>query len=206
AAVCPLSPSPFLGFAPPAELGLSGPVPPGQVPSPFEGASFATVGLTPAGLAYYPLLGLGLLSFAVNLPRLSWQRLLPWLALGLLSAVQVRAVPFFAVVAAPVTAWNLQEVFARQLARERGQAPGLRRGGLGLRVLTAPLAVAFLVCAGPGWLRAPPFEPRRWAVETAPSLERGGQAVAEWRRQRRLADDAHGLHLSPETASAFAWF
>src|SRR5207249_3720702 len=79
----------------------------GQVTSPFQAAYFKSFGLSLAGLAYFPLLGLGLLSFVLNLPRPHWQRLLPWAGLALLSAVQVRAVPFFAVVAGPVLAWNL---------------------------------------------------------------------------------------------------
>ena len=60
--------------------------------------------------------------------------------------------------------------------------------------------------AWPGWLQFPPFEPRRWAVETAPSLERGAAVIQHWHEEGKLGPDARGLHLSPETAHAFAWF
>jgi hypothetical protein len=191
-AVCLLNPAHVRAYGLPPELG--------QVLSPFQKAYVATLGLSPAVLAYYPLLALGLLSFVLNLPRWHWGRFLPWLGLALLSAFQVRAVPFFAVVAGPVLAWNLQELFARRLG------PGWEQGRGGGRVLTAVAGLLLLVCAWPGWLQAPPFEPRRWGIETSPSLQRGAEAVRRWHREGKLTADARGLYLSPEAAHAFAWF
>src|SRR5262249_53544950 len=106
AAGCLLNPAPVPAFALPPALAPLGPAS-GPVASPVERAYFAHVGLSAAGLAYFPLLALSLLSFLLDLPGWSWRRFLPWLALVLLSAVQARAVPFFAVVAGPVLAWNL---------------------------------------------------------------------------------------------------
>src|SRR5262249_55917530 len=131
AGVCLLNPAHVFAFALPPELGgWGGPggssaarLASGQVAAPVPGASFATLGRSPSGLAYFPLLGLALLSFILNLPRWPWQRFLPWLALAVLSAFQVRTVPFFAVVAGPVLAWNLQEFLARGLATARQQLP-----------------------------------------------------------------------------------
>jgi hypothetical protein len=203
AAVCLLNPATFRAFELPAELAWFGPQ--GRS-SPFQASYFTGRGLTPAGLAYFPLLALGLLSFGMNLrgspaPQTRWgrwQRFLPWLALALLSAVQVRAVPFFAVVAGPVLAWNLEDLLARHRA-------GSGRGARALRGLAVPLGLVFLVCAWPGWLQVPPFEPRRWAVEVPPGMERAAAVVRDWHRQGKLGDDMHGLHLSPETAQVFAW-
>src|SRR5262249_7351967 len=45
----------------------------------------ANYAANPAGLAYIPLLLLGALSFALNLPGWQWQRFLPWLGLAVLS-------------------------------------------------------------------------------------------------------------------------
>jgi hypothetical protein len=212
AAACLLNPATIHGFALPAELDWSGPQGPGQTSSPFLAGYLSGRGLTAAGLAYFPLLVLGLLSFGLNLRNPPsretawgrWQRFLPWLALALLSAVQARAIPFFAVVAGPVLAWNLQDFLARQ------RAAGQRRGGrdLGLRAvrgLAVPLGLVFLVCAWPGWLQLPPFEPRCWTVEMPPSLEQAARVVRDWHEQGKLGDGMRGLHLSPESAHVFAW-
>lgn len=194
AATCLLNPSGVAVFRPPWELGGVGPGGPGVVPSPFHKAYLAKAGLSPAGLAYFLLLGLGVLSFAANRPRWSWQRFLPWLGLALLSAVQVRAIPFFAVVAGLVLAWNLQEALARRQEVRVG------------RELRVALGLILVVCAWPGWLQSPPFEPRRWAVETPPSLERGAAVTRRWHEEGKLGTDSRGLHLSPDSAHAFAWF
>jgi tetratricopeptide (TPR) repeat protein len=169
--------------------------------SPFRSAGLDALHRTPAEFAYFALLGLGLVSFLLALPRWRWARVLPWAALAALSAVQVRAVPFFAVVAGPVLAWNLQDFFAR---RADWAVP--RRGRLAVRGLVGLLGLAFLACAWPGWLQTPPFEPRRWAIETAPALRRGGEEVARWHADGRFGPSDRGLHVSPETAFAFAWF
>jgi tetratricopeptide (TPR) repeat protein len=176
----------------------------GQVTSPFQEAYLTSpAGLTPAGLAYFPLLILGGLSFAANLPRWPWERFLPWLALALLSAFQVRAIPFFAVVAGPVLARNLQDALAHRLAGNRETLLAMSRAGHGLTFL---LGLVLLVCAWPGWLQPPPYGPRRWAVEPAPSLERGAAAVRRWHEEGKLAAGSRTLHLSLSAACAFAWF
>jgi tetratricopeptide (TPR) repeat protein len=195
AAACLLNPAHVHAFALPPELGW------------FPYWDYLTrVKLNVAGLAYVPLLGLGLLSFALDLRGWRWQRFLPWLALAVLSALQVRTVPFFAVVAGPVLAWNLQEFFARGFETGRWQTPAWRRTILEGRVLTAVLVLILPVCAWPGWLQLPPFEPRQWAVETPPSLEKGAATTSRWLREEKFGPQPRGLHLSAETAHAFAWF
>jgi hypothetical protein len=202
-AVCLLNPSHVRAFA---AAPWSAPAPgPGAVTSPFQGAYFAKVGTSPAGLAYFPLLGLGLLSFVWNYRGWSWGRALPWLGLALASASQVRVVPFFAVVAGPVLALNLQEALARRPGA--GLAPGpATREAVARRVLAAALGVALVACAWPGWLQGPPYEPRRWAAEPPPSLGRGAATTRRWHAEGKPAAGARGLHLSPESAFAFAWF
>ena len=86
-------------------------------------------------------------------------------------------VPFFAVAAGPVLAWNLQEYFARRPVSIRP------RERIALGVLTSILGLVVLACAWPGWLQAPPYEPRRLAVEVRPSLEAGAIALRAWRQQ-----------------------
>jgi tetratricopeptide (TPR) repeat protein len=211
AGACLLNPAHVFAFVLPPELASLGPPPwsaarTGAVTSPFQAAYFANLGWSPAALAYFPLLGLSLLSFFPTLPRWHWRRFLPWLGLAVLSAWQVRVVPFFAVVAGPTLAWNLQEFLARD--REPGllRRPAWRGAVLAGRALTAALVGGLVVCAWPGWLQAPPFEPRRWDVELAASLEQGAAATRDWLREGRLGDEPRGLHLSAEAANAFAWF
>ncbi len=204
-AVCLLNPAHIHAFALPEELGSSTSIlAGGHVTSPFQGAYFTTIGGTPAGLAYFPFLGLGLLSFLVNLPRWRWQRFLPWLGLALLSVSQVRGIPFFAVATGPVLAWNLQDAFAGRFDGRRASRMGCESLALG-RGLTVAVGLVLLVCAWPGWLQAPPFEPRRWAIELPPSVERVAAAMNNWHQQGKLGPDTRGLHLSATTIHTFAW-
>ena len=201
AAACLLNPHHLFAFVP---SGWS--VGAGPSPSPFQAAYFAGQGFSAAGLAYFPLLGLGLASFLLNLPRWHWQRFLPWMGLALASVFQARAVPFFAIAAGPVLAWNLHEILAaRPAARRPARPAGRWQIALG-RAAAAVAGLAILVAAWPGFFQAPPYQPRRWDIETPPSLEQGAAAVADWRAHGKLAPGARGLHLSPESADAFAWF
>lgn len=192
-----------------------------HVQSPFQRSYWTSFGRSPAGLAYYPLLGLSLASFLLTVRRRPspsppspgearevqrWQWFLPWLALAIMSALQVRVIPFFAVLAAAVSAWNLQEFFAAQHEDpERWAHPLWRRGLWGLRALTIVLGLAFLIGAWPGWLQLPPYEPRRWAIELPASLVRSAQACQRWQQQGKIAADSKTLHLSRQTAQVFAW-
>jgi len=185
---------------------------PGRPCSPFHGAYFASLGLRPAGLAYFPLLGLGLLSFILNVRHLRWQRLLPWLGLALLSAYQVRAIPFLpcwlgrvGLESSRIFAWQSLGHLAKGVYGSISESltpPAWHRS---IRLIAGVLGVTCLVCAWPGWLQGPPYEPRRWALELPISLERGAATVKRWHQAGLLAPEAHGLHLSSDTANAFAW-
>jgi tetratricopeptide (TPR) repeat protein len=153
-------------------------------------------GFSLAAWAYFLLLGLGVVSFAGNGPaRRSW-RLPVWLAFGLLGAWQVRLVPFFAVVAGPITALNLRDRLAPDTLA------GLGRAGL---LLTA---LALLALTWPGWLQG--FQRRdralAWAVPADPSLQRLADTLARWRREGALPDAARTFALHPDVAHYCAWF
>jgi tetratricopeptide (TPR) repeat protein len=173
--------------------------------SPFEGGYFARIGWGPAGLAYFFLLGLSLVSFVAARSPWRWRRFLPWLGLALLSAWQARAIPFFAVVAGPVLARNVQDFLAPRFRSPDWEAERALLQRLG-QALTLILVLVLLVCAWPGWLQAPPFGPRSWTFDLAPSLERGAVAVRRWHAEGKMAAGSGGLHLSAETVHAFAWF
>ena len=133
--VCLFNPAHIFAFVPSPELGFFGDA--GVSTSPFQRTYYANVGLNPASLAYFPLLGLSLFSFFLRFfggsRRWPWQRFLPWLGLALLSAFQGRAVPFFAVVAGPVLAWNVQDFLGRgfDTGRWRTHRPGVGGSSLG---------------------------------------------------------------------------
>lgn len=204
AAVCLLNPSHIEAFVLADELrglGLSA----AQRISPFESAYFAALGWSPASLAYFFLLGLSLVSFLAPLPHVRWRRVLPWLGLALLSAWQMRTIPFFAVVAGPVLAWNIRDVLARHFQRSRREAQRAEVVQLG-GVLTALVLLVLLVCAWPGWLQSPPYGHRRWGFDLPPSLERVAATIRGWHEEGKLLAGSGGLHLSAETVYAFAWF
>ena len=177
----------------------------GAVPTvntPFSRSYLTNFRESTVALAYFPLLALGLVSFLLNRKRWRWAWFLPWVALGIASGIQARLIPFFAVLAGPVTAWNLVAFFA-----DRGTTVPIRpRVRSAVWAITGALAIAFLVCAWPGWLQGPPFEPRRWAVEPPVAIQHGAgfleraQAGGLWRPGTRT------LHVSPDTASGFEWF
>jgi hypothetical protein len=70
-----------------------------------------------AGLAFFPLVVVGLASFAVAWPRWRCARVLLWLAFFLLAAYRWHAVPFFAVVGGPIAALNFGDYAARPARR-----------------------------------------------------------------------------------------
>ena len=89
------------------------------------------LGLSVAGLAYPPLVLLGALSFVFG--RAPWRRVLVWLGFALLSLYSTRAIPFFAIVAGPITALNWLDFAAHRLGRAPLTTPAWRRWSLGGR-------------------------------------------------------------------------
>ncbi len=175
-----------------------------------------TVGLHAAGLAYFALTFLGLRSFALDRTSLRDWRLPVWAAFGLLAACQVQAIPFFAVVAGPITALNLQHwraIFAHQ---SEAQAKGnegqpllaLRAGSIPGQAALLLVVLVFLVLSWPGWLQAVPHERHRvaWEVDIDPSLRQMAQTLHQWRRQGLLSPGERVFLSHPDTAHYCAWF
>jgi hypothetical protein len=186
AGVCMLNPLHWQGFLT---------IPPGR--SLLAWSTWADGGLRPDILAYLALLSLGLLSFVLNRPGWRWQRALPWLVFAVLSATNDRLIPYFAVVGGPALALNMQEFL--------GRGEPQRRWGIG-RPVAVLAGVAVLLCAWPGWLQAPPYQPRDWGIEPPLSPVRVAGVIASWHREGKLPEGSRGLHLSSDTANVFAWF
>jgi tetratricopeptide (TPR) repeat protein len=205
-AACLLNPHGYRAFTLPAELapwlagtGLTDDVRfRGMFGSPWRQDTFfgQAADFQPAAWAYFALVGLGLASFAVNRRGLRDWRGLVFVAFGLLAAWQVRAVPFFAVVAAPITALNFQGALAGRPA-----PAGPRRVGGRLGLVGAGLLLLF--AAWTGWA-----EGRRvgWGVQPDPSLQRVAETLADWRARGVFRDGECGFAFHPAVADCCAFF
>ncbi len=207
--VCLVSPSGAKNFALPAQLGLSeaaralrdDPIGRALVISPLEGRFYRTgAAWSPGALAFVALVLLSGASFVVNRSRLRLDWLLVWFAFLALSSYQARAIPFFAVVAAPVLGRNFQEGLAdRPNWLAHLSSPVLRAAAL-------LVGLALVVVAWPGWLQERPSGPRGWSASPDPSFGRLSERLADWRRQGELGPEDRAFNFSPEAAHYLAWF
>lgn len=216
-AACLLSPHHVYALlTPPAQLGLSpasralqqDPAFQTLLVSPFQSAYpflRPILGWNAAGSAYYLLALLMALSFALNARGWRWRRALAALALFLLSAVQYRAVPFFAVAAGPLLALNVQEFLARR-GGEWARSGEAARWSVAGRISTLLAGLVLLAAAWPGWIHAAPYEPPRLAVETDASLQETAAAINRWRDEGLLGPSGRGFVTSADAANTFAWF
>ena len=203
AAACLLNPLHVRAFTLGPELWTV--YPPLGYSSPFQSAYLLSVGRTPAGLAYYFLLGLGAISFVLNLPDWPWRKFLPWLGLAIFSSAQVTAMPFFAILSAPMLSRNFGDWKKRRETLD--STLGISRSPNRLLPLFGLcLGIVMIFCAWPGWLQSPPYEPRRWAIETGPAFEQGETLSKLRQLEEKLGPENRGLHLSPESAFAFSWY
>jgi hypothetical protein len=217
-AVCLLNPHHVHAFTPPAELSpavwFSG-LP--QDPrfrllflSPFQLRDYLqpTVGLSAAGLAYFALTALGLVSFALGRSGLRDWRLPVWAVFAVLAAFQARDIPFFAVVAGPIAALNLQDWWIRRADQLPHHSP--RRSSILVWAQAGLLLVqlALVVLVWPGWLQAIPHDAHRvaWAVEPDPALQRNALALHRWRQDGLLAPGERLFATHPDVAHYWAWF
>jgi tetratricopeptide (TPR) repeat protein len=166
------------------------------------------LGLSVAGMAYWPLVLAGLTSFVFVFGRAPWWRLLVWIGFALLSLYNVRAIPFFAIVAGPITALNWLDYAAHRFGTAPRVTTGWRNWSLGVRILTVLAGLALLIATVPGWLQALPQHRRLgWSVRVDPSLEAMARTIHDW-RQAGLLDgkDPHWFNMHFEVASYLAYF
>lgn len=169
------------------------------------------LGLNVVGLSYLVLGLLGLGSFALCYSCMTWQwwRVVVWLAFLFLSLWQHRMIAFFAVVAGPITALNLQEYAARQFGtRPRLDGYWVQWSIFG-RIGTIVAAVLLVLLAWPGWLSPFHDDARRtrrvsWEVWSDPSWRQAAEQLYQWRQDKVLT--AQGFHFLPDMAHYCAWF
>jgi tetratricopeptide (TPR) repeat protein len=171
----------------------------------------AAVGLNAAALAYFALIFLGLASFLLHRPALRSWRLVVWLSFALLAAWQMRAIPFFAVVAAPITALNGQDYLAGRLEQRKAEERRPKRlvfSSLSPSLFLVPALLGLIFLTWQGWLAGLGREERRvaWGVQAEPSLQRVAETLRDWRRHGLLSAGERVLALAPEVAEYGDWF
>ncbi len=162
------------------------------------------LGLNAAGCAAGPLVLLGLVSFTLaalikaqpNAPTLHAGRFLPWLLFAVMAVALYRLIPFFALVAAPLTAMTLGEFLQWQQV-SNAVALARRDRGLNLaRLVSVPFLLLLLFLAWPGWLGPTggnEYSAARrvsWRLRSDPSM-------------RRAAETLRTLHENKECANVF---
>ena len=185
--------------------------------SPMTGwyATHPSLGFHLAGLSFYLLFVLGLASFILaglvsntaGAPVLHPARFLVWLFFAVLAISQYRLIPFFAIVAGPLTALTLGELgawFGRP--REGVPAPSSALPKLG-RLFGVPVLLLLLALGWPGWLNAPmEFSSARhvgWDLAPDGSL----QKAAETLRALKTAGECENVfNVNIDVAHYCTWF
>jgi hypothetical protein len=165
------------------------------------------------GLAYAVLLIGGAVSLGVGPGRVRAAHVALWVGFAALGLLSVAAVPFFAVVAVPLVAAQLNALGARA---ERRAAADPRGRALVIASSVGRVACVLGVCAlcvaaYPGWLHPDPGNPafaRRvaWGVEADPALRQAAEQFRRWREAGALPADARGVVANLDLANYLAWF
>jgi hypothetical protein len=216
AAACLLNPHHVFALTLPPQLGLSAAATAASKDrqletlfiSPLDKAYWTTsVGLNAAGIAYFPLLAAGILSFVLSYNTLRYWRAFLFVAFGVLSIYHARAIPFFAIVAGPITALNFLDFTAARFGGEV-EPDRVRHYWVIGRTVALIAAVTLVVCSIPGWTQAQPYGSRHlgWSIVPDESLVRTCTKMGEWRRDGLIKADAHWFNISPDVVHYMAWY
>ncbi len=169
-----------------------------------------------AGMALVPLLLLGLLAFTLTAriksqpgaPTFHIGRFVLWLVFGVMALALCRMIPFFALIAAPLTGMTLGEFLNWQQTVSAVPAAKRDRGLKLARLVSVPFLLLLLFLAWPGWLHrttdyASPFRVA-WDVRAEPSLQRTALALQELKQNGQCHNVFNGMSF--EIAQHMAWF
>jgi hypothetical protein len=219
-AACLVNPNHARAFQLPAELaawiGDSQPLFdeafPGLFQSPFSNDYIlpAFRGPNPAGIAYYLLVLLGVASFLLNFRGWRAWRMILWLGFFLPSFFLARTIPFFAVVAGPITALNFQDFAAQRFGAALRLENPWKNWSLAGRFLTLTAGAALVFLAWPGMLSSDYDDPNQsrhvaWRIEMDQSLRQATAKLAELRQDPALGQ-RNGFNFSVDIANYCAWF
>ncbi len=165
------------------------------------------------GLCYAVLFVGGgvVLGFGVGRVRIAHIAL--WLGFAVLSLMSTIVIPFFALVAVPLVAAQLN-AFSKRARLKHWDDPVTKLllfGSAGGRVVCAIAVIAACVVAWPGWMHPDPYNTafaRRveWKVEPDAGMVRAAEQLQSWRAAGQLPPEAKGIILSVELANHCAWF
>jgi hypothetical protein len=221
-AACLVNPYHYRAFRLPSEFAAWITDSPLQFDEAFQGlfqSPFSSDYLTaafkapnPATFAYYLLVLLGIASFLVNFRTWRAWRMILWLGFFLPSFFLARTIPFFAVVAGPITALNFQDFAAQRFGVALRLENPWKNWSLAGRFLTLIAGVALVLLAWPGMLSSDYDDPTRhvaWRIEVDPSLRQATAKLAELRQESAL-EGGNGFNFSSspasEIANYYAWF
>ncbi|MCS6866294.1 MAG: hypothetical protein RMJ56_10750 [Gemmataceae bacterium] len=165
------------------------------------------------GLAYFILLigGAALLGFGSG--RLRGGHVALWIGFAAMSLKSIYAIPFFAIVAVPLVAAQLNAFSPRvQLRSWNDPVSRLLLLGSSMGRVVSLLGIVLLCGAAyPGWVHPEASNPaytRRlaWGVEADPLLVRAAQQLQAWRDADKLPPETRGIITSMELANYVAWF
>ncbi|MDY3562126.1 hypothetical protein R5W23_003572 [Gemmata sp. JC673] len=184
-----------------------------MAPTDGEYIKNASWGYNLNGLAYVVLFTGGATIFGLGPARIRVGHVALWLGLAVLSLFSVYAIPFFALVAVPLVAAQLNAYSRGARLRTWGD-PRTRLlviGASGGRVLSVVAVCALGVLAYPGWVHPDVPDPANakrlgWGVEPDPALAQAAEQFQAWRADGALPDDARGLVASTELANYIAWY
>lgn len=172
-----------------------------------------SLGYNHNGLAYAILFVGGGLALGLGAGRLRFAHLALWAGFALLSLFTMFAIPFFAIVAVPVIASQLNGMSAGLTLKSWGDPRSrfLVFGSAGGRVIGLLAACLACVLAWPGWMHPDVGDPafaRRvaWNIYRDAAMVRAAEQLQEWRANGNLPDEARGLIASGELANYCAWF
>jgi hypothetical protein len=174
--------------------------------SPFRaGYAMSTFGGNVPGAAYYLLALFSLLSFLLNRKRFSATWAFLWTGFFCLSAFHTRLIPFFAIVAGPCLARNLQDWLAERAEHKQSKTAGSRAGVRRWESLAALVGIVLVVLAWPGWLQPSPHERRSLALVSDPALEKTARQLLAWKEHHLLPTSQFLFNNTNETADYLAW-
>ncbi|HEX5271726.1 MAG TPA: hypothetical protein VFW33_14610, partial [Gemmataceae bacterium] len=220
---CLLNPYGYHALTLPGEIGARGVLAAlggdegfaGILRSPMQGDYLQPeTGLNVAGMAYFPLAVIGLMSSFLPATRFRSGRTFLFWGFFMLSVAHARAIPFFAVVAGPIAALNFQEFAAHHYGTTPVAVGWLKEWSLLGRGLSVLAAFGLALLAWPGWLFALPWEGRADAaearrvgltVEPPVGMVRLANQLDDWHRDGTLTDEDHGLNLEPGLNATLAW-
>jgi len=195
--------------------------------SPFSSEYYMRPGFgqNTAGLAYFVLLLAGIASFLalpVFVPRepegrrncpnsrtcVNFSLLTVFLFFALLSALNFRLIPFFAVVGGPITALNFQDYLGRRRAASDAATRSDRNWAIGGRVAALAACVVLLACAWPGWLHGNADNWRfthhvAWEIAEDPGVPEAAKVIRQVQQQTGLCK--LGFNYSLDGGNKFAW-